>query len=212
MSKNKSFIKLLIIIFPVGLIVLGVVSLFLYEKRRLDKVEENPMTKAVTEKGMISHFQKLNDFMSPRGFTTESEITNLVRTAAFIEGSLSPMNTGMAVKSEKALTKAGRIWKEYQIEFEGQEKKNPERLFINYVNASNAEIAVAVSLGEALPNIKLDRSIVLEFTPEGEGSSFYDWVSTAKDRANDNVLMVGGIDWAFLVENVEEFISERGQN
>ncbi len=209
MSEKKSFVKFLIVGFPLGLMILGGVSLFLYEERRVDQTEETPMTRRATEKGMISHFNKLNEFMSPRSFKNDAEVTHLLRTTAFIEGSLSPMNTGMVVRSEKALTKIGRIWKKYEIVFDGVRKKAPERISVNYVNASDAEIALAVSLGEALPNVKLERNLVLEFSPLGQSNAFTEWLEEAKVSAKDNVLMVGGYDWELLVEKVEAFINER---
>lgn len=209
MSEKKSFVKFLIVAFPIGLMLLGAVSLFLYEKRRVDQTEETPMTRRVTEKGVIAHFNKLSEFMYPRGFSNDEEITHLLRTTAFIEGSLSPMNTGMVVRSEKALTKVERIWKKYELVFEGVGKKPPERISVNYVKASDAEIALALSLGEALPNTKLSQSLILEFSPKGESGAFEEWLLEAKEKAKENVLMVGGYDWEFLVEKLEEFIASR---
>ena len=38
--KKTSLIEALVVIFPLGLMVMGIGSLFLYEKRRLDQQEE----------------------------------------------------------------------------------------------------------------------------------------------------------------------------
>lgn len=186
---------------------LGGVSLLMYEKRRLDKEEEHPMSQKVSEKGMIQHFIRLKDFMTPRGFDSEIEITNLIRTGAFISGGLSHMNIGMVMETEKSLTKSGRIWKDYKILYKGESKVTKE-IRVNYVTASNAELATALMLGEALPQVQLSENIKLVFSPVGEGSEVISWVESAQEGVSDNPLMVGGVDWRLLESRVEQFISD----
>lgn len=200
--KKKSLVKVLIVVFPVGLMVMGVASLFLYEHRRLDKQTEHPMSQAVTQKGMISYYKKLDDFMSPRGLSSESERKNLIRTTSFIEGTLAPVNTGMVVRSEKVLTRDGRIWKSYSVEFDGVDTSKVQTISINYCEDDNVELLMGLVLGEALPRVQLKNPVKLIFTPECGGDVFKEITAQAKLRGAGLSLNYGGVDWEFVEEEL----------
>jgi len=142
--------------------------------------------------------------MSPRGFTNEAEIKRLTMTTAFIDGTLAPVNTGMQVDSQTVLKQAGYIWKDYKMEFEG--KGNPVELKVNYLQASNAEVAVALSIAEALPSMKLSRDCTITFSPEGQPSQLTEWVNQAQTRGKSHPLYEDEIDWDYLVIQIRDFI------
>jgi len=194
--------------FPLGLVALGIGSFLLYDMRRVDQQEENPFSQVVTEKSMISYYDKLEDFMTPRGFGTEQEIEHLVRVVSFIEGSLSHMNTGMNIESEKSLTKSGRIWKEFIQKHKGGSRES-NTIAVNYVTASNPELVLALSLGEALPNLVLESGQKITFSPQGETSQeLVEWAQQASLRGKGQALSYDGIDWSYLVEELETTLDQ----
>lgn len=204
MKPGKSVIQIIIVVFPlilIGMVIMGVV---LYEQRRLDKVEEHPMSQQITTSGLIQQYSKLRDFMSPRGFANEKDQQRLLMTTAFIDGSISTINTGMIVSHEQALTEVGRIWKKYSIQF-GEDGVS-QSLHINYREASNAELAIAISIAEALPRQSLNSPLTISFGPEGDTSFIAEWVTEARARGENSNLSHDGIDWQYLLQKVEEYI------
>ncbi len=204
MKSGKSFIQILIFTFPLLLIAMVIVGIALYEQRRVDKQEEHPMSQRVTIQGMIGQSTKLREFMSPRGLKTEEEIQKLKMTTAFIDGSLSPVNIGMVVNKETKLTEAGLLWKEYQIEYEG--KGQSKSLHINYLTASDAELAIGLAIAEALPQQALRHGLTISFGPTGENSLINDWVTTAKTDSALSSFYEDGIDWKFLTDKTAAYL------
>jgi len=143
--------------------------------------------------------------MSPRGFENPQQLQKLVMTTSFIDGSVSPINTGMSVSSEIMHKEAGRVWKNYVLEFKG--KGTEKQLKVNYLEASNAELAVALAIAEALPNQELDSRFEIEFSPVGKSSVIADWVKEAKLRGVKQPLYEDGIDWTYLKEQIRDYIA-----
>ena len=195
--KKISLIKVIVTAFPLGLIVMGIIGLLLYEQRRVDKEVEQPFSTPLNTSRLVGYYTKLNDFMSPRGFT-ESELTNLIRTTSFIEGSLSGVNTGMIIDKELALKKNGRLWSSFSIDYEGDSSKEEdiEVININYVNGSNKEIALGLAIGETLPGLNLSKSLQICFSPIGPPSILSDWGEPP-------------LDWNDLTRQAESFIQSR---
>jgi len=193
--------------FPLILIGMVIVGALLYNQRRIDRTEDSPMTREITVKNMVSHYEKLRDFMSPRGFSDQQEVLYSIRTAAFVLGSVDTINTGMHVESKNVLTEAERLWKSYTLRFG---KGGIERtLTINYITASNAEIAVAIMLTEALPQTELKDRVTIVFTPSEKSSpEIAQWVSEAKQAGIDNPLNIDGYDWGNIQSKILEYISD----
>ncbi len=206
--KPKAIIQGLIVIFPMGLIAMVVVGLLLHEQRRVDKQEENPMGQRVSEKAMMAHYTKLKDFMTPREFASPVGQQNLVRVSAFIEGSLSPMNTGKIVESENALTTHGRIWKQYSIVYEGKSKKDSVNYTFNYQSGDNVELAVALMIAEVLPDKELENTVTLTFAPEGGENEITQWAKEAKLRGEGMSLSYDGVDWVYLNDQVVSLVEQ----
>ena len=165
------------------------------------------MAQRITVQGMVAHYKKLEDYMTPRGFGDEAEKQNLIRTQSFVEGTLSPMNTGMVVTSNKALTQNGRIWNAHTLVFEGKKKRDPLELVVNYTTASNAEVALGLTLGEALPKAKLSRTVKVIFHPEAESEKLFSkWVVQATKQGEGLSLAYDGIDWEYLQEQATQYI------
>jgi len=203
MKSGKALIKFLIALFPLILFGMVIVGALLYKKRHV--VEETPMTREISIEVIAGHHDKLRDFMSPRGFSDEAELLGLTRTAAFIEGSISTINTGMAVDTKPGLTQAGKIWNSSTITFE--KGPQPTLLDVNYVEASNAEIAVALMLTEALPQRELRTPFQVKFSPTGDTSDYLSkWMEEAQKRAENQPLYVDGIDWEYLCGQIKEYI------
>jgi len=193
--------------FPLILIGMVIVGALLYNQRRIDRTEDSPMTREITVKNMVSHYEKLRDFMSPRGFSDQQEVLYSIRTAAFVLGSVDTINTGMHVESKNVLTEAERLWKSYTLRFG---KGGIERtLTINYITASNAEIAVAIMITEALPQTELKDRVTIVFTPSEKSSpEIAQWVSEAKQAGIDNPLNIDGYDWGNIQSKILEYISD----
>gem|GEM_PF-5911832 len=207
MKSGKTLIKVLIAMFPLILIGMVIVGALLYNQRRIDRTEDSPMTREITVKNMVSHYEKLRDFMSPRGFSDQQEVLYSIRTAAFVLGSVDTINTGMHVESKNVLTEAERLWKSYTLRFG---KGGIERtLTINYITASNAEIAVAIMITEALPQTELKDRVTIVFTPSEKSSpEIAQWVSEAKQAGIDNPLNIDGYDWGNIQSKILEYISD----
>ncbi len=204
MKSGKTFIHVIVIAFPLLLIGMVIVGMLLYEQRRVDKVAEHPRSQQVTTQGIVANYTKLRDFMSPRGFENPQQLQKLVMTTSFIDGSVSPINTGMSVSSEIVRKEAGRVWKNYVLEFKG--KGEEKQLKVNYLESSNAELAVALAIAEALPNQELNSRFEIEFSPVGESSVIADWVKEATLRGVKQPLYEDGIDWTYLKEQIRDYI------
>lgn len=207
-ASKPTFIKFLVIFFPMALIFMAGGSLILFEQRRADGQDETPLSQPVTTKGLLSHYKKLEEFMTPRGLGTEKEVENLMRTTAFIEGSLSYMNTGINVESEKVHTESGRIWKSYRFHVKGRSSDDPQTFLFNYQSVSNEELASIIALAEAFPNMNLARDVTVEFSPitpyKGEHELVKGYLEEARRRGEGNVLCHAGIDWNFLAETLQD--------
>ena len=201
MKSGKSFIGLIVLIFPITLVGMVIMGLVLYEKRRVDKVEEHPMAKKVTIKAIVSHQEKLRDFMTPRSFTDGEDLQRMKMTTSFISGSVDTLNTGMRVDSEIALTESGHVWKDYTLNF--GERGTKQHLTINYAEAKNAEISVALMITEALPQRELDNKFSITFSPTKKTSPlFQTWVTEAELRGKGQSLYADEIDWDYLVKQI----------
>lgn len=202
MSKKPTFIKILIIIFPLGLVGMVIGSLFLFQERRVDQQEENPLTQRITGKGILDHYKKLEDYMTPRGYESEEEIDKLLKTEAWIGGTLSYANTGLNTKSETVHTESGRIWKEYTFSLNGQRKMETVRL--NYAELSNVELAAVMAYAEALP--RSNREVKIIFSPIGntEESFISKEALRAAEIGKGNALNYDGVDWDYLAEKLKE--------
>jgi len=157
MKSGKTFIHVIVIAFPLLLIGMVIVGMFLYEQRRVDKVAEHPRSQQVTTQGIVANYIKL------------------------------------------------RVWKNYVLEFKG--KGTEKQLKVNYLEASNAELAVALAIAEALPNQELDSRFEIEFSPVGKSSVIADWVKEAKLRGVKQPLYEDGIDWTYLKEQIRDYIA-----
>lgn len=205
LKSGRVLIKVIVASFPILLIGMVIVGALLYEKRRTDKTEENPIARSVTVKNLVANYIKLRDFMHPRGFSNQGEVQNLTRTAAFIDGSIATINTGMRVESDLSLTEAGKLWKYYQIKF--GEKETTNTLSINYLKASNAELSVAIMISEALPQKDLQEGLIITFSPSGDSSPLISkWVAAAKEAGAENSLNEDGYDWNYLQSEILTYI------
>ena len=198
MKHKISLIKVLVTAFPLALMLMGIRSLFLYEQRRVHKLVDQPSATPIEEVHLKQYYLKLTHFMSPRNFDPTLQ-TNLLRTCAFIEGSLSGVNTGMNIHTTPPLKKNGRLWKGFLVKYEGRKsgKQDIELIEINYVHDSNKEIALGLAIGEALPGLDLKHSIHIHFTPSSEDSIFSDW----GDDTN--------LNWNQLTKQAQGFIRSR---
>lgn len=211
MKEKKSFIKFLVVFFPIALIVMAAGSLLIFEMRRVDQQEENPISQPITAKGLLNHYKKLGQYMTPRGFKTEQEVVNLTRTTAYIEGTLSFMNTGMNVVSEKGETEAGRIWKTYTFHIKGKKKEQEQVLSYNYRTSNNEELACVLALAEALPNMELSKGVILKFTPNEmntEAPLITDAIQEARKKGAENALCYDGIDWDDLSKSLQSYLKK----
>lgn len=203
----KSVVKTLVVGFPIGLVFMVIGSLLVYEYRRVDKQAETPMSQPLTPKGMVGHYKKLTEYLSPRGFRGKEPQLRLQQTESFIGGTLGYMNTGMNVLSENALTREGRIWKSYKLKFKGAGVKSDLHFQVNYVTASNEELAVAMALAEALPNQTLLTGVELIFLPDGETTLVpEEWGREARSRGAGNALCYDGVDWDYLTLRAKAFL------
>ena len=204
MKPGKTFVQVVVVLFPALLLVMVIVGIALFEQRRVDKVEEFPISHEITAKTMVAQYVKLRDFMTPRSFTGDVEQEYMKRTVAFIGGSLSFPNTGMSPEVRKAHTEDKLIWKDYSLSF-GSGKEELE-VVVNYASASNAELAVALSMVEVLPRMELSQKLTIRFSPVESNGGIDQWVKEARMRGAGQPLMTDGIDWPYLITKVRQYI------
>lgn len=201
MKTRVSMVKLIVVLFPLGLLVMAGGSLLIYEKRRVDLQPENPISKTLTEKDLLLSYKKLKEFMTPRGFG-EKDLIHVVRTGAYIEGGLGYLNTGMNVKTENVLKQAGRVWKQYRLDFKGQGEAK-QTYAVNYIKGGNLDLACILLWAQALPNRTCFNEVTVLLDPSTEETFLSEEVyQEARMRGQSNSLCYDGIDWEFLVEHL----------
>lgn len=200
-----SFVKVLVVMFPLCLFGMALVGFFLINERRQDQQEETPMSQPVTEAALVAHYKKLESYMSPRGFDTPQALERLQRTGAYVEGCLSYMNTGLNVDRQKALTKAGRVWQSYSHHHKGKARGENNVIRVNYQECSNVELAAALTLAEALPKAELKYDLVIVFSPAGE-TTLSEWVREALS-GSDNALDYDGVRWSVVEKHLKQHLA-----
>lgn len=165
MAQKKSFVAIALGVFFFGLVASSILGIVFYDERAGDDSEEKTRNLPIDQKGLFQNYLKLKEFMSPRGFSNDQEVQNILEVTSFIQGALGKINTGLELESEIVYKAQGRIWKEYTFTIKG-ESKEEICLGVNYVTASNVTLAQYLTLAESLPREIPQKTIKFRFYPE----------------------------------------------
>ena len=128
---------------------------------------------------------KIHGLIGERDFETEAGQKAMQRMTSFVEGSLSSLNLGYQVKTDRGQAKEGRIWKNYWIDSDGSEKNGSLIVWTTYSRKEDsASVAALLSLAEWMRGREFERKVRIAFLWDEQGvSSVREGLAQKKDQA-----------------------------
>jgi hypothetical protein len=170
-QKSPWVWKAAIVALPVGLVLAIIIALAL----KLSEGPRNEMTEltyaaADFDPGsLLDSVSKLEDLLGRRNFEDKAGQQQMRGTTALIEGSLGPNNLGYEVNSSGALTREGKVWRNYWIEKGKAGDAGTVLLWTRYANADGSpSVAALLSVAEWMRGRNFEQQVILAFVPTPE--------------------------------------------
>jgi hypothetical protein len=171
-ANRPSWVMLLLILLPLGLVVSCGVAVWLYfrQEKKLAEAEQQRFSQIVSSASLADDLKKLVDVIGERNGSSETAAKNLTRTASMIEGTLGPSNTGYAVQRVQGPAE----WPILRATLKG---KKPELAAVwvltSYdsrpgspgAEANASGLAATMAAAQALAGDKMERDVNFVFLP-----------------------------------------------
>ena len=198
-EKGPWIWKAAIVALPVGLALSAGVAMFL-KVTRAEKTGMEGVTYAASSfdvSTLRDTTTKIDDFASERDFETAAGQVAMRRMVSLIEGSLSSVNLGYRVWSERGEVKGEKIWKNYWVNSNEGEGEGDLLLWTTYSESSNsASVAALLSVAEWMRGRDFERRIRVAFVWGNEGlPAVTDGLTDRRGRISIKVSEFGQGTW-----------------
>ena len=170
-EKGPWIWKAAIVAFPVLLAVSAAIAVGVKVKRGPQTGMEG-LTYAASdfsEANLRDAADKAEDLIGARDFVTEEGQKTMVQMISFITGSLSSINLGYQIQSDKGEIAEGRIWKNYWVDSSEDEGKGTLVVWTTYSEREDsASVATLLSVAEWMRGRVFERRVRVAFVTDGE--------------------------------------------
>ena len=226
-SSAKKYWFLLMIL-PIGLAV-GVVTSLVSHLRQDQKANEVvKFSQSIDLESLTDSANKMTTYIGERHLESEEGQLTMLQMASFLQGELSPQNSGLVVHKDKGFPLEGRLWYHYWVNIEGKQSNNIHLVLTNYDGpkdtGESAKIASLIALIQSLGAETPSQSIRFVFAPKAQALDALikearlrcllpeeNCIRTTVIQTCDNVSLDADNDW-FELPQAAELASVQGES
>lgn len=223
-EKGPWIYKTIIVALPVGLALSAVIAVGLKvskeEKTGLEGISYSAQDFSVAN--LRDAAGKAEEVIGTRNFETDDGQKAMQQMTAFITGSLSSLNLGYRVRSDKGEVVAGRIWKNYWIDSKEEKGEGTLVVWTNYARKEDsATVAALLSLAEWLRGRNFGKRVRVAFVRDAESlesvtadllgsENLMVFEITGLGQGSEGILKTGGFLEGAKESAVYQFVGKAG--
>lgn len=155
---------------PIGLSVGVVTSLVSHLKKDKEANEVERFSQELNLERLADAVDKMTEYIGERSLESEPHRQAMRQMSSFIQGELSPQNSGLEVYRDKGIPVEGRLWYHYWVNIEGKQSNNVHLVLTNYDGTrdtgESAKLATIMSVAQSLGAEIPPHSIRFVFAPQ----------------------------------------------
>ncbi len=154
---------------PVGLAVGVVTSLVSHLKKDVAANELKRFSQELDLERLTDTVDKITSYIGDRSLDSEAGRLAMRQMSSFLQGELSPQNSGLQVHRDTGIPVEGRLWYHYWVNIEGKQSNNIHLVLTHYNGpkdtGESAKLAALISVAQSLGAETPEHSIRFVFAP-----------------------------------------------